>query len=79
VAASIPDVGDQDPTSRNSPVVCETDSEEQSLRQDLPDEAACYFNDVDYPDGSFVKSGAVVLRCDSGIWVEAGPSDSDNP
>lgn len=79
VIASIPDVGDQDPTSKNSPVVFDADTEEESLRQDLPDEAACYFNDVNYPDGAYVKSGSVVLRCDSGVWVEAGPADTDNP
>jgi hypothetical protein len=79
VAAPVPSVGDQDPTARNSPVVCEAEAESQLFRQDQPDAADCYFNNVEYPDGAFVKSGSVVLRCDGGIWVEAGPTDSENP
>jgi hypothetical protein len=79
VAPAVPDVGDQDPAARNSPVVCEAERESQLFRQDQPDVAACYFNDVEYPAGAFVKSGLVVLRCDGGIWVEAGPADSENP
>jgi hypothetical protein len=49
------------------------------FRQGQPDVAACCFNDVEYPAGAFVKSGLVVLRCDGGIWVEAGPADGENP
>lgn len=79
MAPSIPDVGDQDPGARNSPVACEADAETHLFRQDQPDEANCYFNSVGYPDGSYVKSGSVLLRCDGGIWIEAGPSDSENP
>jgi uncharacterized protein DUF1496 len=37
------------------------------------DEAAgCYFNDVRYAEGAHVMSGATRLRCERGIWVEAG-------
>lgn len=79
MAPSVPYVGDQDPTARNSPVVCEAEAESQLFRQDQPDVADCYFNNVDYPAGAFVKSGLVLLRCDGGIWVEAGPADSENP
>jgi hypothetical protein len=60
-------------------VVCEAERESQLFRQGQPDVAACCFNDVEYPAGAFVKSGLVVLRCDGGIWVEAGPADSENP
>lgn len=74
-----PCVGDQDPTARNSPVVCEAEAEAQSFRQDQPDVTDCYFNNVEYPAGAFVKSGSVLLRCDGGVWVEAGPVDSENP
>ncbi|HEX6259281.1 MAG TPA: hypothetical protein VFZ51_01420 [Woeseiaceae bacterium] len=60
-------------------MACEADAETHLFRQDQPDEANCYFNSVGYPDGSYVKSGSVLLRCDGGIWIEAGPSDSENP
>jgi hypothetical protein len=77
--SKIVDVGGQDPTERNSPIAAEADEETAFLRQDVPGDAVCWFNDVAYGHGVFVKSGAVVLRCDRGIWVESGPADADNP
>lgn len=79
MSSSIPDVGDQDPTQHNSPIASEADEETQFLVQDESGDAACYFNDVIYAHDSFVKSGTVVLRCDCGVWIEAGPADADNP
>lgn len=79
MAPSIPDVGDQDPTERNSPIAAEEGGETPSLRQHVPGDTVCYFNDMRFSHGSFVKSGTVILRCDRGIWVEAGPADVDNP
>lgn len=76
---TLPDVGDQDPAGRNSPIAAEEDEETPFLRQDVPGDAVCWFNDVAYADGAYVKSGAAVLRCDRGIWIECGPADSDNP
>lgn len=76
---SIPDVGDQDPEERNSPIAAEEDEETEFLRQDVPGEAVCWFNDVSYGHGSYVRSGTVLLRCDRGLWIEAGPGDADNP
>lgn len=79
MSGRIPDVGDQDPAERNSPIAGEADEETQFLRQDVPGDAVCWFNDVSYKDGTFVKSGTVLLRCDRGIWIEAGPADAGNP
>lgn len=74
-----PDVGDQDPTRRNSPIVRQDDFEAGPPTRDLPEEARCFYNAVAYPHGSYVKSGTALLRCDSGVWVEAGPADAANP
>lgn len=79
MSTGIPDVGDQDPEGRNSPIAAEDDEETQFLRQEVPGDAACWFNDVPYTDGSFVKSGTAILRCDRGIWIESGPADTENP
>jgi hypothetical protein len=59
--------------------VYEAEAESECVRQDQPDAAGCYFNNVEYPAGTFVKSGSVLLRCDGGIRVEAGPADNENP
>ncbi|HLT90087.1 MAG TPA: DUF1496 domain-containing protein [Woeseiaceae bacterium] len=76
----VPEVGDQDPAARNSPIAGEDDEDTLFLRHDVPDDAAvCWFNDVPYADGSFVRSGTVILRCDRGIWIESGPADPANP
>lgn len=77
--SSISDVGDQDPSERNSPIAAEEDEETPYLRQDVPGDAVCWFNNVAYANGSYVKSGTAVLRCDRGIWIEAGPADPANP
>ena len=79
MATRIIDVGGQDPSERNSPIAPQDDVEMLYLRQESPGDAVCYFNDVPYEHGTLVKSGTVVLRCDRGLWIEAGPSDPDNP
>jgi len=79
MSSSIPDVGDQDPAARNSPIAGEEDEETQFLRQDVPGDAVCWFNDVAHEHGTFVKSGTAMLRCDRGIWIESGPADPGNP
>lgn len=79
MSSSIRDVGGQDPAARNSPIAAEEDEETQFLRQDLPGDAVCWFNDVAYEHGIFVKSGTAMLRCDRGIWIESGPADAENP
>lgn len=79
MSSTIPEVGDQDPAERNSPIAAEEDEETPFLRQEVPGDAVCWFNDVAYEDGTFVRSGTVVLRCDRGIWIESGPADAENP
>lgn len=75
----IRDVGAQDPESKNSPVAEESEEDMETLRQAVPLEPFCYFNGESYPDGTVVKSGTILLRCSEGLWVQAGPSDPDNP
>jgi hypothetical protein len=72
-------LGAQDPERKNSPVAWETDEDVEALRESIPDEPACFFNDRAYPHGTVVGSGSVLLRCDNGIWVPAGPGESAKP
>jgi hypothetical protein len=67
----IRDVGAQDPELHNSPVAWELDEDTDALREELPGAPVCYFNDEIFDNGALVKSGAVRLRCDHGIWVPA--------
>jgi len=75
----IVDVGVQDPTEINSPIVWEYDIEAEDRRLEPPGDPVCYFNNIAFEDGALVKSGMAMLRCESGLWVEAGPSDPENP
>lgn len=72
-------VGAMDPELRNSPVAEELDEDSDVVRQQVPGEKLCYFNGASYQHGSYVASGAQVLRCERGVWVESGPADPDNP
>ncbi len=76
---SLQDVGAQDPELKNSPILSENPEAEQVLRQQIPGESVCYFNDEVFAHKTVVKSGTAILSCDRGIWIEAGPSDPDNP
>jgi hypothetical protein len=76
---TMPRVGAMDPELRNSPVIQELDEEPDLVLQHRPGEHVCYFNGRSYPHGEYVASGTQVLRCDSGVWIEAGPADPDNP
>ena len=75
----IEDVGVADPELNTSPIADEGAEETEVLRQEVPGEPACYFNNRRFETGSYVKSGTVVLKCDYGIWIPAGPADPDNP
>jgi hypothetical protein len=75
----IPNLGAPDPERRTSPVAWEFDEDTETLRESVPDEAVCYFNDVAYDDGTVVESGSVRLRCDRGVWLPAGPSGDSKP
>jgi Protein of unknown function (DUF1496) len=50
------------------------------MREQVGDEAAgCYFNDQLYADGARVLSGNPYLRCEHGVWVEAGTLVTESP
>ena len=72
------EVGNQDPSKRNSPVLDESDALE-FVFYERHNGTSCFFNDRSYSEGSFVCSGTTLLRCDHGLWVIAGNSDPDNP
>lgn len=68
-----PQVGTADPERRNSPIQTDPEQSFELLREQVGDEtSACYFNDVRYEEGAIVMSGSTYLRCEQGIWVEAG-------
>jgi len=73
------DVGVPDPELNTSPIADETDEETEVLRQEVPGEPVCYFNNRSFKTGAYIKSGTSILKCDYGIWVPAGPADPDNP
>lgn len=74
-----PELGTQDPERKNSPVAWETDEDTETLRESVPDEAVCFFNDRSYPHDTVVSSGSVLLRCDHGVWLPAGTTDAGKP
>jgi hypothetical protein len=74
-----PQLGAQDPERKNSPVAWETDEDVEALRETIPDEPVCFFNDREYADGTVVSAGTVLLRCDNGVWVPAGATESGKP
>lgn len=62
-------VGAPDPELKTSPIF--DDGEEGLLSLDTELESPfCYFNDVAYPIGQYVRSGDELLHCEErGIWV----------
>jgi hypothetical protein len=71
-----PHVGAQDPELRNSPIAMEMDEETDVLKQELPGEPVCYFNDASYGHGEVVNSAGTLLRCDRGLWVQSGEAEA---
>lgn len=75
-----PQVGAPDPKRRNSPIQTDPAQSLELMREQVGDEAAgCYFNDLCYAEGGFVLSGSTYLRCERGIWVEAGSTAPLSP
>jgi len=72
-------LGAVDPERKSSPVAWEADDDTETLREWVPDEAVCFFNDLAYNHGTVVKSGSVLLRCDHGLWLPAGAADDAEP
>ena len=68
-----PQVGSVDPERRSSPIHDDPEQSYELLREQVGDEAeGCLFNDVAYEEGAVVASGSTFLRCERGIWIEAG-------
>ena len=76
---SIPHVGAQVLEMKNSPIADDTDEEIYVIRQEVEEQPCCYFNDVYYPNGSYVHSGTDVLVCNNGLWIYQSNSDLDKP
>jgi hypothetical protein len=76
---NIPDVGSPDPELNTSPVADEMDEDYEVLKQEVPGEPVCYFNDQSYENNSYVRSSTSLLKCNYGIWLQQGGSDPDNP
>ena len=75
MTAHVPQVGAPDPELNTSPLFDEY--EEISLDMEL-ETAACYFNNVAYPLGTFVLSGSEMLHCEErGVWVRRGEMRTD--
>lgn len=69
----VPQVGAADPERRSSPIQTDPGQSFELLREQVGDEASgCYFNDVQYANETLILSGSTCLRCEHGIWVEAG-------
>lgn len=74
-----PQVGAPDPELRTSPILEEFDDDYLVLKQQVPGEPVCHFNDKRYAHGTYVCSGDTLLRCDYGVWIRTGSCDPDNP
>ena len=75
----LPQVGAQDPEMNTSPIAEESDEEYEVIKQEVPGEPVCYFNNISYKNGQRVCSGSARLRCDYGVWSPDGSCDPDNP
>lgn len=75
----LPQVGAQDPELKTSPVAEEPDEEYEVIKQEVPGEPVCFFNNKQYNNGDRVCSGSSRLRCIYGVWAREGSCDPDNP
>jgi len=55
--SKILDLGVQDPEARNSPVAWEIDEDTETLRESIPGDPVCFFNDQAYDHNTVIKSG----------------------
>lgn len=75
----LPQVGAQDPELKTSPIAEESDEEYDVIKQEVPGEPVCYFNNTPYKNSQRVCSGSTRLRCNYGVWIREGSCDADNP
>ena len=68
-------LGAPDPELKNSPIEQEADEELEYIKQLVPGEAVCYFNNRKFSNGTYVRSGEILMRCDYGVWMQVGSSD----
>ena len=62
-------VGAPDPELKTSPIFDENDEDILSFDSEL-ESPTCYFNEIAYPIGQYVRSGEELLHCEGrGIWV----------
>jgi len=62
-------VGVPDPELRTSPILDENEENLLSFDTEL-ESTVCYFNDLPYSIGQYVRSGAELLHCEErGVWV----------
>jgi hypothetical protein len=67
-----PQVGAPDPERKTSPIFDEDEMDDLSLDLEL-ESGVCYFNDVAYAIGQYVRSGNELLHCEErGVWVRTG-------
>jgi hypothetical protein len=68
---SLPQVGAPDPELKNSPIIDESEYDEQAASRDLElEEGMCYFNGKAYSIGTYVQSGSELLQCTGGgVWA----------
>lgn len=70
MADHTPQVGAQDPELNTSPIFDEYEDISLDLELEV---GACYFNNVTYPIGQYVRSGSELLHCEErGVWVRKG-------
>jgi len=68
----VQDVGAPDPEQRNSPIFDSSDSDDLSLDLEL-EEGVCFFNNENFPIGTYVCSGNELLHCEErGVWIREG-------
>ena len=73
------ELGAQDPELKNSPIAWEGDEDSEALREAIPEDAECFFNDRAFPHDTVISSGSTRLRCDHGLWIPAGPGGAGKP
>ena len=73
----LPDVGAPDPERTTSPILDDLGlDDEPPLYPGAEGEAVCLYNDVSYPEGSYVWAGDEVLRCErGGVWQRVEDPD----
>lgn len=74
---TLPNVGAPDPELKNSPIVDESEYDEQAASRDLELGAGlCYYNNETFPIGAYVRSGVEILKCTRpGVWVRKGEKE----